>query len=137
MMRAIRLACLAAFAALATSTCSSDNATPTARPASTPSAPRPTVPAVERDRVVVHGNATLDGAPANSRFVGAVVLDHGLVTPCQVTLPPVRRGKYSVSVYAATESAGCGAPGARVALWIFARNRILFSTNTVPWPGPG
>ena len=52
----------------------------------------------------------------------------------QVTLPPVRNGKYSVGLYSATESAGCGAPGTRVALWIFAHSRYIYSTNTVVWP---
>ena len=137
MTRTIRLAGIAAVAALAAAACSSSDKETTRQPPSTTSAPRPTVPAAQRDRVVVRGTATLDGAPARSRFVGAVVLDHGLVTPCQVSLPAVRGGRYSVSVYAATGSAGCGEPGARIALWIFARNHILFSTNTVRWPGAG
>ena len=38
-------------------------------------------------RVLVRGNFKLDGARFDSRWLGAVVLDHGLVTPCQLTLP--------------------------------------------------
>ena len=129
-----RLACIASLTALATSACSSsDKPSSTAASTSTTSATRATPPAAAA-RVVVRGDATLDGAPVNSKFVGAVVLDHGLVTPCQVTLPPVQKGKYSVGLYAATESAGCGAPGTRVALGVFAHNRDLYSTNTVAWP---
>ena len=131
----VRLACIASFTALATSACSSsDKPSSTAAPTSTTRATGATPPPAQVARVVVRGDATLDGAPVTSKFVGAVVLDHGLVTPCQVTLPPVQKGKYSVGLYAATESAGCGAPGTRVALWVFAHNRYLYSTNTVAWP---
>jgi hypothetical protein len=133
MKRLGRLVCIASFTALATSACSgSDKPSSTAASTST-TRPTPATPAPVA-RVVVRGDATLDGAPVNSKFVGAVVLDHGLVTPCQVTLPPVQQGKYSVGLYSATESAGCGARGTRVALWVFAHNRYLYSTNTVAWP---
>ena len=86
------------------------------------------------DRVVVRGNATLDGAPFDARWVGAVVLKGGLVTPCQDTLPPVSNGRYAVTVLANTESSGCGAPGAHIVLWTFAHNKILYSTNAMAWP---
>jgi len=69
--------------------------------------------------------------------VGAVVLRDGLVTPCQTSLPPVTKGEYSVSVYAEKESSGCGVPGARVALWIYAGGQILYSAESVAWPGNG
>ena len=127
MNRLGRLACTASLTALATTACSSSG-----KPSSTATSTTRATPA-HVARVVVRGDATLDGAPVNSKWVGAVVLDHGLVTPCQVTLPPVRNGKYSVGLYSASQSAGCGAPGARVALWIF-HKRILYSTNTVGWP---
>jgi hypothetical protein len=129
---ALKLACIASLTALAASACSSSDK-PSSTAAST-STTRATQPPAQAARVVVRGDATLDGAPVTSKFVGAVVLDHGLVTPCQVTLPPVQNGKYSVGLYAATESAGCGAPGTRVALWVFAHNRYIYSTNTVAWP---
>ena len=130
-----RLACTVSVAALATTACSSSDK-PSSTAAST-SSTRPTSSLARGARVVVSGDATLDGVPVNSKFVGAVVLGHGLVTPCQVTLPPVQDGKYSVGLYDATESAGCGAPGTRVALWIFARNRYVYSTNTAAWPSAG
>ncbi len=33
------------------------------------------------------------------------------------------------------EASGCGAPGARIVLWTFAQNQILFSRESVTWPG--
>ena len=87
--------------------------------------------------VVVHGNATLDGAPFDARWLGAVVLRSGLVTPCQDVLRPVSKGGYATIVLADTESSGCGSPGARIVLWTFAHSEILYSTNTLPWPRNG
>ncbi|TML93230.1 MAG: hypothetical protein E6G06_03235 [Actinobacteria bacterium] len=128
-----RSACTAAVVTLIAATaCSGDDK---AAPAST-SVERPQVPG-ERDRVVVRGSATVDGAPFDSRWVGAVVLRGGLVTPCQTTLPPVANGRYSVTVFAETESSGCGGPGARIVLWTYADNKIVFSTNALAWPGNG
>jgi hypothetical protein len=83
---------------------------------------------------VVQGSATLDDAPFDSRFIGAVSMRSGLVTPCQLTLPPVTHGNYSVTVLPATEASGCGDAGARIALWTFAQNKIVYSTNTLDWP---
>ena len=97
---------------------------------------RTTVPG-EADRVVVSGEALLDGAPFDSRWVGAVVVRSGLVTPCQDSLPPVQNGHYSVTVLAETEASGCGGRGARVVLWTYAFDMILYSTDTVPWPATG
>jgi hypothetical protein len=88
----------------------------------------------EARRVIVAGQATLDGEPVDSRWVGAAVLDDGLVTSCQTALPPVADGRYSVSVFTETASAGCGTAGAEVVLWIYANDKILHSTNTMPWP---
>jgi hypothetical protein len=141
---ASRLACGVLMTALAATTgCTSSNG-PAKRQsrsrASTSSSTKPPVPtpvAGASDRVVVRGEARLDGNPFDSRFVGAVVLKAGLVTPCQHILPPVANGRYTVTVLAETESSGCGAPGAQIVLWTFARNKILFSTNAVPWPGNG
>jgi hypothetical protein len=119
--------------------CSSDKGA--ARPEPTAarplaSAPRPsaTSAASPTGRVVVHGVATLDGKPFDARWVGAVVLRGGLVTPCQRALLPVVNGRYTVAVFADSASSGCGAPGARIVLWTFARGKILYSTNVVPWP---
>jgi hypothetical protein len=89
------------------------------------------------DRVAVSGDATLDGAPFSALTVGAVVLDSGLVTPCQSTLTPVDQGRYSITVLAEGESSGCGRGGARIALWTFVHGTIVYSTNTVAWPDTG
>jgi hypothetical protein len=96
--------------------------------------PTTTEPVDREDRVLVRGSATLDGRSFDSRWVGAVAMQSGLVTPCQLTLTPVTRGDYAVAVLGATEASGCGAPGARVALWTFAGDRIMYSTNTLDWP---
>jgi hypothetical protein len=92
----------------------------------------------ESDRATLTGNATLDGQPFDARYMGAVVLRaDGLVTACQLTLPPVTDGRYDITVVAESEGAGCGAPAARVVPWVFAKNRIIYSTNAAPWPGNG
>jgi hypothetical protein len=92
-----------------------------------------TVPGAPR-RVRLSGRLRLNGRPFDARFLGAVVRKDGLVTPCQLTLPQVRRGRYKIPVVAAAESAGCGGPGAEVALWTFAGGKILFSRETRRWP---
>jgi hypothetical protein len=133
-MKKVRvLACGATLAAvLAVTACSGGDEPETSPATTTTSAPER--PAAEARRVIVAGRATLDGEPVDSRWVGAVVLDDGLVTPCQTALPPVADGRYSVSVFTDAASAGCGTVGSDVALWIFANNEILYSTNTLPWP---
>ena len=102
--------------------------------ASSPSSVPTSTPAEPATRVVVRGTATLDGRRVDSDFVGAVVLDDRLVTPCQITLPAVTGGSYTASVYAAEASAGCGKSGSQVALWIYAGDKIVYSTNTLDWP---
>jgi hypothetical protein len=92
-----------------------------------------TVPGARR-RVALRGDFELDGARFDSRWLGAVVLRNGLVTPCQLTLPSIRRGRGSITVVADAEASGCGAPGARIALWTFAHDRIIFSRETWRWP---
>ena len=129
-----RVACTGVMVALvAASACTSDG-----KPASDATSAKKgrSLPGAS-DRVVVRGTATLDGAPFDSRWVGAVVLKGGLATPCQSTLPPVTNGRYAVTVLADTESSGCGVSGAKIALWTYADNRILFSTNAAAWPGNG
>jgi hypothetical protein len=91
----------------------------------------------ERDRVLVRGRATLDGEAFDARFLGAVVRWHGLVTPCQGTIPPVEGGRYEITVLAGTEGTGCGAPGAEVVLWTFADDQKLYSNEALAWPGNG
>jgi fermentation-respiration switch protein FrsA (DUF1100 family) len=91
-----------------------------------------------RRRLVLHGKLTLDGAAFDARFLGAVVLrSDGLITPCQLTLSSVRRGRYEITVMADAEAHGCGAPGAEVVLWTFAGGKILYSRDTPRWPDGG
>jgi hypothetical protein len=116
---------------VAVGACSSSDK-PDASPASTTTSAPPRADAARR--VIVEGAAMLDRKPVTSRWVGAVVLDDGLVTPCQTALPPVANGRYSVSVFTDAASAGCGKAGGEVALWIFANDKIHYSTNTMPWP---
>jgi pimeloyl-ACP methyl ester carboxylesterase len=104
--------------------------------------PRPGSPEADavpgaQDRVVVSGSLTLDGAPFDSRFLGAVVRRDGLITPCQYALPPVDHGRYEITVLADAEASGCGAPGAEIFLWTFAANQQLYSREPVAWPGNG
>lgn len=101
--------------------------------------PRPGTPEADavpgaRRRVVLHGKLTLDGAPFDARWLGAVVRRNGLITPCQLALPLVHNGRYRITVMADAEASGCGAPGAEIALWTFAANRILYSRTWWRWP---
>jgi hypothetical protein len=89
------------------------------------------------DRVVVRGGATLDGAPFDARFLGAVVRRGGLITPCQGTIPSVERGRYAITVLAESEGSGCGGRGAQVLLWTFAGDKKLYSSTAIAWPGNG
>jgi len=87
--------------------------------------------------VTIRGRASLDGEPLDARWMGAVVRRDGLVTPCNVTLPPSDNGRYEIGVYADGASAGCGGPGSDVLLWTYAGDRKLYATETVPWPNTG
>ncbi len=89
------------------------------------------------DRVVVRGRATLDGASFDAPYLGAAVKRNGLVTPCQRTLPPVRDGRFAIRVRARTEARGCGAAGSRIFLWTFVQDQIVYSSQSVRWPGTG
>jgi pimeloyl-ACP methyl ester carboxylesterase len=88
-------------------------------------------------RVVLRGSLTLDGAPLDARFVGAVVQRDGLVAPCQYTLSSAREGRYVITVSADAETRGCGTKGAQVILWAFSGGQKLFATRALPWPGNG
>jgi pimeloyl-ACP methyl ester carboxylesterase len=88
------------------------------------------------DRVVVRGNATLDGAPFDARFLGARVERDGLITPCP-GLTAVDSGRYEITVMADAEASGCGARGARIILWTFVDDAQLHSTEALRWPGNG
>jgi hypothetical protein len=89
------------------------------------------------DRVVVRGRATLDGAPFDAPYLGAAVKRNGLVTPCQRALPPVRAGRFTITVRARAEARGCGAAGSRIFLWTFVQDQIAYSNQSVRWPGNG
>jgi len=104
--------------------------------------PRPGTPEADkvrgaRDRVVLRGRLTIQGAPLDARWLGVVVRRAGLITPCQYTLPMVRNGRYEVTVLADAEATGCGAPDAEIVLWTFAEDRKLYSSGAVRWPGNG
>ena len=85
-------------------------------------------------RVTFRGRASLDGRPLTARWLGAVVVHDGLVTPCNVTLPPSHDGRYEIDVYTDEGSAGCGRPGAKVVLWTFVDGVKLNATAALPWP---
>jgi hypothetical protein len=89
------------------------------------------------DRAVVRGRATLDGASFDAPYVGAAVKRNGLVTPCQLTLPRVRDGRFAIKVRARTEARGCGAAGSQIFLWTFVQEQIVYSSQSVRWPGNG
>jgi hypothetical protein len=92
------------------------------------------VPGAPR-RVTLRGRLRLDGAAFDARWLGAVVRSRkGLVTPCQLTLSSVRHGRGLITVMADAEASGCGVPGARIALWTFAHDKIIFSRDTWRWP---
>jgi hypothetical protein len=129
-------ACSSSGSPAAQSTSAGPTSTSTSTAPAVTVPPTPTLPGAS-DRVVVRGEATLDGAPLDSRWVGAVVVRDGLVTPCQNALPPITKGRYEVTVLAATESSGCGAPGAQIVLWAYADDTIVFSADAVAWPGNG
>ena len=103
--------------------------------------PRPGTPEGDavpgaHDRVVLRGRLTLDGAPFDATYLGAVVRRAGLITPCQHTLPAVTNGMYEITVRGDAEASGCGAPGADILLWTFT-DKQLYSREAVPWPGNG
>ena len=58
------------------------------------------------DTVTFRGNARLDGKPFDAQFLGAVVVDDNLVTPCNVTIPTIIGGRFSIGVYGAQSSVG-------------------------------
>ena len=131
-MRA-RICVVLMAAAVAASACSEGKST--AKPTGT-SAPATTIPA-NQARVVVRGNASLDGAPFDAEFLGAIVRRDGLVTPCQYALPQVTKGRFTIPVMSEVEASGCGGPGSEILLWTFQKNAQYFSTKAVAWPGNG
>jgi hypothetical protein len=99
--------------------------------------PRPGTPEADRvpgahDRLVMHGIATVDGAPLEAPFFGADVVHDGLTAHCELGLSSVRSGAFEVTVQAETEAAGCGATGATIVLWTYTN-----SEPTAPTPSRG
>ena len=83
--------------------------------------PRPGTPEADavpgaRDRAVLHGSLSLDGAPFDAKFLGAIVRRDGLIANCQYTLSFVADGRYEVTVLADAEASGCGVQGAEIVL---------------------
>jgi hypothetical protein len=88
----------------------------------------------ERAQHAFRGRAQLDGADVDTRFLGAVVRDHGLITACQAELPSIANGRYEIGVLSAPGATGCGKRGTEVLLWMYVGEQKLFSTMAVPWP---
>jgi hypothetical protein len=89
------------------------------------------------DRIAVRGTASLDGAPLDAEFLGAVVRRDGMITPCQSGIPGVTRGRYVITVLAEHAGRGCGRRGAEVLLWTFVGDTKVYSTTAVRWPSRG
>lgn len=89
------------------------------------------------ERVTLRGALTLDGAPLEAQFLGVRVIRSGLAAACQSTIPAVIQGRYEIKVVADAEVRGCGAPGAELLLWVYAKGAFIFSHQTTPWPGSG
>jgi hypothetical protein len=49
----------------------------------------------------------------------------------------VRDGRFAITVRARTEASGCGAAGSRIFLWTFVQDQIVYSDQSVRWPGNG
>lgn len=95
--------------------------------------PRPETTSSRTTRAVIRGRATLDGKPFDARWIGAAVAHDGLVTPCQLGLAPIRRGRFQLAVRSAPAAVGCGRPGAEILLWTYVEQK-LFATTPIPWP---
>jgi pimeloyl-ACP methyl ester carboxylesterase len=101
--------------------------------------PRPGTPQADAvrgagQRVTMRGNLTVDGAPLDARFLGAVVEGDRLAAPCQYTLSGATKGRYEITVMGAAEASGCGAKGARVVLWTYVDDKKVFSNEPLRWP---
>ncbi len=81
----------------------------------------------EQQTVTVTGRALLDGQPLDADFIGAVVVDDGLVTPCQAVLPAITNGEVSLPVYTAGGAAGCLRDGTQLAVWTYVGEQEIFA----------
>ena len=86
------------------------------------------------DRVIVRGRASLDGRRFDARWIGAVVRNGALVTPCQASLPSIAGGRFRIGVLRESAALGCGRAGSEILFWTFAGERRLFATRAVRWP---
>ena len=130
--RSVCVGVIAAIAAVVACGCSGDDSD-SSRPSGS-SSPSTSAPV---ESVVVRGNATLDGAPFDAEFLGAAVRDHGLITPCQATLPQVEQGRYEIEVLSIAAASGCGAPDSEILFWTFMNDTQYFGTAALPWPADG
>src|SRR5205085_7978 len=128
----VRAFAVVAVVCIAAAGCSSSSKS--ARSASSVPTSSTNAPAAPSGRVVVRGNATLDGVPLDAQFLGAVVRRDRLITPCQADIPSVAGGRYEIGVLADSEGTGCGAAGAEVLLWTFVNGKKLYSTSALAWP---
>jgi hypothetical protein len=133
-LRAPQIAALVALALAAAAGVACDGAAP--HPGRTMAVPpAASSPSAGGDALILSGNVTLDGTPAEAQFLGArVVRADGLAAACQQTIPSVSAGRYQVGVLPDADVGGCGLAGARVVLWIFAHGRFFYSGETLPWP---
>jgi hypothetical protein len=97
----------------------------------------PPVPTPSPTPVVFRGDARLDGAPFDAEFLGAAVLEHGLVTPCQAEIPPIDDGRFSIAVHSSDGGLGCGRPGAQVLLWTHVVGDTHWALDPIEWPADG
>jgi pimeloyl-ACP methyl ester carboxylesterase len=104
------------------------------------SAPRPGTPEADAvrgagKRVTIRGTLSVEGAPLDARFLGAVVEGrNGLTAPCLYKASDARQGRFEITVMADAEASGCGARGARIVLWTYVDDTKLFSSEALPWP---
>ena len=91
------------------------------------------------DRVVVRGTPPSTERRSTRAFLGATVLDDGLMAACQFALPAVTGGDVRDDRdRPTTEAAGCGAPGATDrALDVRGASTQLYTTDALTWPGNG
>ena len=102
---------------------------------STTGATDPTTVPGTGERATLRGRLTLDGAPLVAQFLGVRVIRDGLAAACQITIPAVTQGRYEIQVAADGEVRGCGAPGAELMLWTYAKEGFIFSSQTMQWLG--
>ena len=102
-----------------------------------PASTSPSTVHTARRQATFNGVALLDGRRFDAAFIGSVVLEHGLVTPCNVTIPAITGGRFTIDVYSADASVGCGRSAAKVVFWTYVNNRKLFATNGIEWASGG